>query len=125
MLNVQSIRKLDGVHPDLRRVVMRAAEISPIEFIITEGVRSLQRQRALVAAGASRTFNSRHLSGMAVDFAPLVGGMLTWKWPPFRIVAQAFKKASEELGVPIAWGGDWRDFRDGPHIELDRRVYRP
>ena len=125
MLNPQSLRKMEGIHPDLRRVVMRAAELSPIDFIITEGVRSLKRQRELVEAGASRTFNSRHLSGMAVDYAPIVGGMLTWKWPPFRIVAQAFKQASRELGVPIAWGGDWRDFRDGPHIELDRRVYRP
>lgn len=125
MLNKQSLSRLDGVHPDLRRVVMRAAEISPLEFVITEGLRSLKRQRELVEAGASRTYNSRQLSGMAIDFAPIVGGGLTWKWPPFRIVASAFKQASRELGIPIAWGGDWRDFKDGPHIELDRRVYRP
>ena len=125
MLNKQSLHRLDGVHPDLRRVVMRAAEISPLEFVITEGLRSLKRQRELVEAGASRTYNSRHLSGMAIDFAPIVGGSLTWKWPPFRIVASAFKQASRELGIPIAWGGDWRDFKDGPHIELDRRIYRP
>jgi peptidoglycan L-alanyl-D-glutamate endopeptidase CwlK len=125
MLNQQSIRRMEGIHPDLRRVVMRAAQLSPIEFIITEGLRSLKRQRELVEAGASRTFNSRHLSGHAVDFVPIVAGDLTWKWPPFRLVAGAFKQASRELAIPIAWGGDWRDFRDGPHIELDRRVYRP
>jgi peptidoglycan L-alanyl-D-glutamate endopeptidase CwlK len=76
-----------------------------------------------VAAGASKTLRSRHLTGHAIDFAPLVGGEVTWKWPPFAMVAAAFKRAAAELGVPILWGGDWRTFRDGPHIELDRKRY--
>ncbi len=124
-LNDQSLKKLQGIHPDLRRVVMRAAEHTPIDFIVTEGVRSMRRQRELVESGASQTFNSRHLTGHAIDFAPIIGGEITWKWPPFRAIARNFKEAAQELGIAIAWGGDWRDFKDGPHIELDRRVYRP
>lgn len=125
MLNTKSLKKLDGVHPDLRKVAILAAELAPIDFIITEGIRSLERQRALVETGASHTYNSRHLSGHAIDFAPVIAGEVTWKWPSFKVIARAFKEASHELGIPIIWGGDWQDFKDGPHIELDRRRYRP
>jgi peptidoglycan L-alanyl-D-glutamate endopeptidase CwlK len=122
-LDDRSETNLAGVHPDLARVVRRAAELSETPFIVTEGVRTMKRQRELVAAGASKTLRSRHLTGHAIDFAPLIAGEVTWKWPPFAIVAAAFKRAATELNVPIAWGGDWRSFRDGPHIELDRKSY--
>jgi peptidoglycan LD-endopeptidase CwlK len=122
-LDERSVRRLEGVHTDLVRVVTRAAELTEVDFIITEGVRTMKRQRELVAAGASKTLKSRHLTGHAVDFAPVVAGEVTWKWPPFAIIAEAFKRAGAELGVAIAWGGDWASFRDGPHIELDRKAY--
>lgn len=124
MLNERSLKKLEGINPDLRRVVLRAAELMPNGFIITEGLRTVERQRELFAKGLSKTMNSRHITGHAVDFAPLLAdGSITWKWPAFHPVAAAFKKAAAELNVPIVWGGDWRRFKDGPHIELDRRSY--
>ena len=119
----RSLRNLQGVHPDLVRVVHRVLELTPTDFLITEGVRTLKRQAELVAAGASKTMNSRHLTGHAVDFAPIVAGKVRWDWPLFPPIARAFKEAAAERGVQIVWGGDWRNFRDGPHIELDRRVY--
>jgi peptidoglycan L-alanyl-D-glutamate endopeptidase CwlK len=122
-LDERSENNLKGVHDDLVNVVRRAAAISECPFIVTEGLRTMKRQRELVAAGASKTLRSRHLTGHAIDFAPLVGGEVTWKWPPFAIVAAAFKRAAAELNTPISWGGDWRTFRDGPHIELDRKRY--
>lgn len=122
-LDERSLRKLEGVHPDLQKVVSRAAELSDIDFVVTEGVRAMKRQRELVAAGASRTLKSRHLTGHAIDFAPIIGGEVTWKWPPFHVIADAFKRAARELGVAIVWGGDWQRFKDGPHIELDRKIY--
>jgi len=122
-LDERSVQRLDGVHADLVRVVVRAAELTEVDFIVTEGVRTMKRQRELVAAGASKTLRSRHLTGHAVDFAPVVGGEVTWKWPPFVIIAEAFKRAARELNIAVAWGGDWVRFRDGPHIELDRKAY--
>jgi len=125
MLNERSLKALVGVHPDLVAVTKRAAELKPNGFVITEGVRSKERQRELVAKGLSKTMNSRHLVGLAVDFAPLLDdGSITWKWPAFKPVADAFKAAAKELSTPIVWGGDWKSFRDGPHIELDRRVFK-
>jgi peptidoglycan L-alanyl-D-glutamate endopeptidase CwlK len=119
----RSLRNLRGVHPDLVRVVHRALELSPLDFVITEGLRTRKRQEELVAAGASKTMNSRHLTGHAIDFAVLVGGKVRWDWPLYRKVADAFKEAGRQFGVSIVAGADWVKFRDGPHIELDRKVY--
>jgi len=124
MLNERSLKALVGVHPDLVAVVKRAAEIMPGGFIVTEGMRTKERQRELFAKGLSKTMNSRHLVGLAVDFAPLIDGDVTWKTPAFLPVIKAFKTASAELKIPIVSGGDWKTFRDFPHIELDRKVYR-
>lgn len=118
--------KLSGVHTDLVRVVLRAYDLSVAagdDFMVVEGLRTPKRQRELFVAGASRTLKSRHLTGHAVDLAPIVSGELTWKWPAFYSLQAHVKAAAKELGVPIVWGGDWRTFKDGPHFELDRRVY--
>ena len=123
MLDERSLKNLEGVHPDLVKVVRRAAELNEGGFVVIEGLRTTKRQRELVAAGASRTLRSRHLTGHAIDFVPLINGEVTWKWPPFAAIAVQFKRAARELGVAISWGGDWRQFRDGPHIELDRKAY--
>lgn len=122
-LSVKSEAKLAGVHPDLVRVVRRALELSPIDFAVTEGLRTKERQAVLVKEGASRTMNSRHLTGHAVDLAPIIGGTISWAWPPFHQLAAAVKQAAAELGVRIVWGGDWSTFKDGPHFELDRKAY--
>lgn len=123
ILNQRSLDMLDGVHPDLVRVVRLAAHYTTNDFIVTEGLRTVERQRQLVAKGASKTMHSRHITGHAIDFAPVIDGQVTWKWPAFKPIADVFKRAAAELQVPIAWGGDWKTFRDGPHIELDRRKY--
>lgn len=119
----RSESRLVGVHPDLVRVVRRALELSPVDFAVVEGLRTKRRQAELVAAGASQTMNSRHLTGHAVDLAPVVGGRIRWDWPPFHQLAVAMKAAAQELGVAIVWGGDWRTFKDGPHFELNRKAY--
>lgn len=119
----RSLSNLSGVHPDLVRVAHRALELTPIDFIVTEGLRNRTRQQHLIAIGASRTMNSRHLTGHAIDIAALDGRIVSWHWPLYKRISIAFKAAADELGIPIVWGGDWRSFRDGPHYELDRKRY--
>lgn len=122
-LDPKSVEKLIGVHPELAKVVKLAAQKSPLDFIITEGVRTLERQKQLVAAGASRTLKSRHLTGHAVDLAAKVDGEVRWDWPLYAKLAQAMKDAAIELKVSIQWGGDWKTLRDGPHFQLHPRFY--
>lgn len=113
-----------GVHPDLVRVVERAIQITEIDFVVVEGLRTKERQAELLKAGASKTMNSRHITGHAVDIAPIVAGKVRWDWPLFHKLASAMKQAAEELSVSIVWGGDWRTFKDGPHFELNRGMYK-
>lgn len=117
-LSLKSLAKLQGVHPDLVRVVQRAIQITPIDFAVVEGLRTVERQKQLVAAGASKTMKSRHITGHAVDIAPWVNGSIRWDWPLFHKLAPAVKQAAIDVNVPITWGGDWRTFKDGPHWEL-------
>lgn len=122
-LSQRSRDRLVGVHPALIAVVEKAILITPVDFMVTEGLRTRERQAALVKAGASRTLNSRHLTGHAVDICALVEGKVRWDWPLYPRIAEAFKTAAGRLGTPLVWGGDWPRLRDGPHFELDSRRF--
>lgn len=124
ILGTVSKNNLKGVHPDLVKVVERAISLSTIDFRVIEGIRSKQRQIELVNKGASKTLNSRHITGHAIDVVALIGGDVRWDWPLYDKIAKAFKQAAKELNIPIIWGGDWKTFKDGPHFELDRNVYK-
>ena len=123
-LSNRSLKKLVGVHPDLVRVVKQAIILSPIDFAVTEGLRTLERQKMLVEAGASMTMNSQHLVGRAVDLVALIDGEVRWQWPLYFKLAQAMKAAANYCMVEIRWGGDWENFVDGPHFELAREIKR-
>ena len=122
-LSQRSTKALEGVHPDMVKVVKRAIQITDIDFVVTEGLRTLQKQKQLVAAGASQTMRSRHLTGHAVDLAALVAGKVRWDYPLYGKLAVAMKQAAKEVGVPIEWGGDWKSFKDGPHFQLPWKQY--
>ncbi len=122
-LSERSRNRLKGVHPDLVAVIEAAIRTTPVDFMVTEGLRTATRQAALVKAGASRTLNSRHLTGHAVDIAAVVDGAVRWDWPLYSRIAEAIKAAARARGVALVWGGDWPRLRDGPHFELDRKVF--
>lgn len=122
-LSNRSLSRLEGVHPDLVKVIKEAIKHTPIDFTVLEGLRSVARQRQLVNSGASTTMNSRHLTGHAVDIAPLDGGKVSWHWPHYHELAPTVKRVALDLGVPIEWGGDWKSFPDGPHWQLPWSKY--
>lgn len=112
------------------KVVKRAIQLSSVDFTVVEGVRTHEKQAEYMKAGATKTLNSRHIpdcngckQGCAVDLAPFVDGDVRWDWPLFTPISVAMKAAAKELGVALVWGGDWLRFKDGPHFELDRKVY--
>lgn len=121
--SAMSLARLQGVHPDLVKVATRALELTPVDFMVLEGRRTKERQKVLFEQGATKTMNSRHLTGHAIDLAPMLGGKVSWDWPLYHKLAPAVKQAAKEVGVPITWGGDWRTFKDGPHWELPWAVY--
>jgi peptidoglycan L-alanyl-D-glutamate endopeptidase CwlK len=123
MLTERDHKRLQGVRAELRDVAQLAsaripAEMPGVTFFITEGLRTEERQRELLIAGASRTMKSNHITGRAFDFALSVRGEVRWDWPLFKKAGQIIKACAEDIGVRIVWGGDWKTLTDGPHIEL-------
>jgi len=152
ILGNRSRTELEGVHPDLIAVVRRAIELTPVDFSVHDGIRTRAEQQELVDRGASRTMNSRHITGHAVDLVPYINGRLRWEWEPIYGIAEAVRQAADELNVHIRWGGCWKIFTsgeyastpvrqlvedyvarrraqgrsafiDGPHYELPRNLY--
>lgn len=122
-LGLRSNWRLRGVHPDLVRVVRRAITLSAIDFTVLEGLRTLNEQKRLYAIGASDTMNSRHLTGHAVDLGALYKGRVSWHWPLYHEIAITMKAAANLEHVPIEWGGDWKNPKDGPHFQLPWEHY--
>jgi peptidoglycan LD-endopeptidase CwlK len=145
-LSSRSLKNLEGVDSQLIEVVQYAIELSKIDFGVTEGLRTTQRQRELVASGASQTMKSKHIEGKAVDLVAYIGKRVSWELNLYDDIAYAMKLAATEVGVPIRWGAAWqlddirnwdgtmqdamddyinvrrsqgkRPFIDGPHFEI-------
>lgn len=150
----RSLRNLEGVHPDQVRVAHRALELTTVDFGVTEGLRTAERQAEMLRIGASTVRVSRHQSGHAIDVAAFIGSRVSWELELYCQIAVAFRRASIELDIPQRWGGCWvllsrlpgtaegimqrvqayGDRRraqgrsaliDGPHLELPQSVYGP
>lgn len=149
-LSQRSLDRLDSVDPNLIKVVKYAIGVTKVDFGVIEGVRTLEKQKELVAAGASKTMNSKHLKGLAVDLMAYVGGRGCWELKVYDDIADAMKQGAIEYGVPIVWGASWhirniadwegtmeeamndyidtrrkegkRPFIDGPHFEINSNL---
>jgi peptidoglycan LD-endopeptidase CwlK len=118
------------LHPDLVKLISAAYVYPPLPFEVTDGLRTLEEQKQYFSTGKSKTMKSRHLRGgplnvsRAFDFVVLgEDGKAIWTLPEYRRVAAHIKAHAKKLNIPITWGGDWKGFIDGPHIELDVSVY--
>jgi peptidoglycan L-alanyl-D-glutamate endopeptidase CwlK len=145
-LGKRSLEKLEGVDESLVAVVKRAIELTNIDFGVIYGLRTVEEQEKLFAAGKSQTMKSKHLEGRAVDLMAYVDGKGCWELNVYDDLCDAMKESAKELGVAIKWGAAWsegdirsysgssedammsyidlrrsqgrRPFIDGPHFEL-------
>lgn len=121
-LGQKSLERLATVHPDLKRVVLAAFEECPFDVTVLEGVRTLERQKQLLAEGRSQTMKSYHLKhgdgySHAVDLAPYP---IDWKnTQQFTKLADIIKTKAKELNILLTWGGDWKSFKDLPHYQIE------
>ena len=130
-LGKRSMANLIGVHPLLAYVVTEAMKISKQDFTVLEGVRTMVRQKQLVANGSSKTYRSYHLNGLAVDLVPFVNGKLTWEDRYFSEIHKAMETVIKRLGAPIdngfdLWGWDKPHYQmTGKRSEYDVRKLKP
>ena len=119
-LSKKSLAKLSEVNPDLQKLVKSAIGLSTIDFGISEGMRTKERQQLLYDSGKSQTMNSRHLTGHAVDVYAWKDGAVSWEFEDYETINVAFSQAAKLTNTPYVWGGSWKTFKDGPHFELMR-----
>lgn len=147
-LSKRSISRLDGVKPELILVVGKAIEYTNTDFGVVQGLRTVEEQKELVKSGASKTMNSKHLTGEAVDLLAYIGNRGSWEIKLYDNIAEAVRKAAKEYDVKVRWGAAWhisnivdysgsmqqatdeyvalrlsqnkRPFIDGPHFELTK-----
>jgi len=144
-LSERSIDRLKGLDSSLIDVVNRAIDLTEIDFGVSEGLRTLERQKELVEKGASQTLKSKHLGGKAVDLVAYIGPRVSWELSVYDDIADAMRQAAKELDVTLRWGAAWhknlsdsdmsaedlmneyidlrrsqnrRPFIDAPHFEL-------
>lgn len=115
-----------GLDPRLQPVARKFAEAARAaghKIRLTQGRRTIAEQNALYAKGRTAPGgkvtnapggSSPHNFGMAIDFAFIdANGKLVWpENGPWGEVA----KYGKALG--LEWGGDWRKFKDRPHLEM-------
>ena len=144
-LSQVSYRNLKGVNEQLILLVEKAIISTPVDFRVTDGLRTIKQQKYLVAIGASITMNSKHLTGRAVDLVPWIAGKPRWEWPLIYKLAEHIRTVAIENGIGLIWGALWdvtftgtiakpqelveayvkrrrksgkRVFLDGPHYQL-------
>lgn len=119
----RSQNKLDTVIPELQQVATLALKYSDIDFGVVEGIRTLSRQKRLDKAGASKTLRSKHLDGHALDVLAYLGRRSSYNSKLYYKIAEAFQRASVELGIKVRWGGCWQVLSTIGDIELAVKDY--
>lgn len=117
-LSELSKKRLEGVDERLTAIVIECAARCPFPFNVSEGLRTVEKQREYVRAGKSRTMKSKHLTGQAVDLYPLTMNRKAVDWSRFEEMADLMFQVASDLNTGIVWGGNWRTFIDKSHFEL-------
>ena len=118
----RSRERLKGV--DVRLVNVLNELIKMMDVTIIEGLRSAERQKELLAKGATKVKYSKHMEGKAVDLAPYP---IDWEnRDGFYYMGGMIRGIAKQMGVDIRFGGDWdsdgdtkdNSFDDLVHIEI-------
>ena len=136
-LSERSLKNLEHIHPDLVKVIKEAIKNSPVDFTITDGLRTTAEQQALYAKGRTvagtrvtqkngTTNKSNHQAkgdglGYAVDLYSFYDGKVQVDDDKkLKVIAEHIKAVAKDLKINIEWGGDWKTFKDYPHFELKK-----
>ncbi len=123
------------LHPTVKKkkntLVKKAKDIG-IQVVITEEVRSIKRQNELYAQGRSKRGNivtyskggeSYHNYGLAFDYALRAPeGNVIWDIQydgNNNGQSDWFEVAEIAKRLGFTWGGDWKHFKDYPHLQMD------
>ncbi len=118
--------RLSGLQPDTlaqAKDAFAAAAAEGVDVVVISALRTYAEQTRLYAQGRTapgsivtkaKAGESYHNFGLAFDFAVVKGGRALWDqnhpdWKRFVAICK---------GHGFEWGGDWRTFKDYPHLQL-------
>ena len=117
-LSELSKKRLEGVDERLKAIVMECAKRCPFPFNVSEGLRTVEKQREYYRQGKSKTMKGKHLTGEAVDLYPLTMDRKQVDWSRFEELADLMFQVASDQGTEIVWGGHWKTLVDKCHFEL-------
>jgi hypothetical protein len=106
-LSNKSISRLNGVDPRLSLIVRDAINYTSVDFGISEGMRTFERQKQLFEEKKTKTLNSKHLIGKAIDVFAWVDSNVSWNNEHYDMIAEAVRKSAKIHGGRIRWGAAW------------------
>src|ERR1044072_9074402 len=81
-LTDRDIQRMNGVHPSIRKVLIRAAELCEIQFFVAETVRSEEQCR--INYGKGRTAAQLKAKGIDAKYAAPKLDKVTWLINPYN-----------------------------------------
>ncbi|QYK62421.1 M15 family metallopeptidase [Paenibacillus sp. S25] len=134
-LKKKSDKRLIGLDPVFKLVLDKLIErcyARGVWVLITQGLRTYAEQDALYAQGRTKPGQvitkarggySNHNFGFAVDFALLLRDGRTVSWDTLRdddkdSLPDWSEVVEEAKKLGLEWGGDWRTFKDMPHLQM-------
>jgi peptidoglycan L-alanyl-D-glutamate endopeptidase CwlK len=116
-LSQRSLMRLDGVDPRLVAVVKKAIQISDIDFMVVEGLRS--REQCMINYGKGRTAAQCEAKGVAAKYANPGHAKVTWLNNPFNSKhckqTNGYGAAVDLLPAPYDWKID--DPKHTPEVD--------
>ncbi len=121
LLGERSLKNIKDIDPRLTLIIGYVLSEGKVDFTVTEGLRSAERQKKLFDEGKSQRDGyikkSYHQSGRAFDFIPYP--FHSWNdIEAFKKVGEELKKAASKFGFECQYGGDWKSFKDYPHFQI-------
>lgn len=124
----RTMKNISNIDPKLSLVIGMALARGNVDFTVTSGLRTLNKQRELYAQGRSKKGNkvtnadgvikkSYHQTGKAIDFIPYP--FKGWDdTESFKKVGKELKYCADFLGIANSYGGNWKSFKDYPHFQI-------
>lgn len=113
----RSVKKLKSVNKYLKGIMYDLLSHSPHDFAITEGLRTLEKQKKLLSENKTKTLQSKHLDGLAVDIVALPNGKVSWEPQHYVEIANALNdvlRLSNNQKYLVRWGGAWNCYMPCP-----------
>ena len=121
VLSKSGEQKLSTCNTEIQLIIRKALQISPIDFGVSCGHRTVEQQQIEFKAGRSHldgiNKKSKHnlLPSKGIDLYAYVNGKADYSDKYMGILAGVILSIAKDMGIELEWGGNWKSLKDMPH----------